>query len=376
VAQRAVDGFPSVLATLRVLIVHEWLYTWAGAERCLEQMMQVVPHADLLVGMISPEMRGYNDLTRGARESWAGRIPGARTKHRWFLPLHAAAFATFDTSGYDLIISSSHAVEKFVRKPNGAKHVCYCYTPPRYFWDMQQLHSEMASPMARAALAVSAPLWRVLDKRAARGVDRFVAISNHVAARIERSYGRPADVVYPPVARKPESPSRTRKASPYLLSLGRLVEYKRVDLAIRAAEKVGMNLVVAGDGPDRERLERLGGKNATFVGAVSEEQAGDLLAGCAAFVFAGEEDFGISLVEANGHGRPVVCLGRGGAAETMIHGETAIMFQTQGLDSIADAITTCLATTWDAERLRANAARFSPEQFRKRFMGVLLAAVA
>jgi glycosyltransferase involved in cell wall biosynthesis len=363
------------IGDLRVLLVHEWLYAWAGAERCLEQMLHIFPQADVLVGVVTPEMRDYNDVTRRAVETWVGKLPGARTYHRVFLPLHAAAFATHDTSGYDLIISSSHALEKFIRKSRNAVHVCYCYTPPRFLWDLRDVYAKHASLAGRAALAVGGPILRALDRRAARGVDRFVSISHHVAQRVERCYGVESDVVYPPVTAKPVGDLPARMEEPYLLTMGRLVEYKRVDLVMQAAERLRMRLVVAGDGPYRRKLETLAGPHTDFVGVVSEERAGALLDGCSAFVFGGEEDFGIAMVEANAHGRPVVCYSRGGTAETMIDGETAIFFEQASADSMATAIRTCLGRTWSTDRLRANAARYAPEVFRRDFSAIVMDAL-
>jgi glycosyltransferase involved in cell wall biosynthesis len=362
-------------AGLRVLIVHEWLYTWAGGERCVEQMLKVFPDATLLVGVKMPHMRDFNDIARRAEETWVGKLPGARTKHRWFLPFHALAFAMRDTTSYDLVISSSHAFEKFARASGDTKHVCYCYSPPRFLWDLYEEHLELASPAERMALRLSAPVLRALDRRAAGGVDRFVSISKYVAQRVKRSYGVESDVVYPPVEAKPVASSTGGSPqAPYLLYLGRLVEYKRIDVLIAAAERMGRRLVIAGKGPERGRLERLAGRNTEFVGALSEADAGTLLANCSAFVFAADEDFGIAPVEANAHGRPVVCLRRGGAIETMIDGETAEFFDKAEVDDVVRAIRACDARRWDANRLKLNASRFSPEAFR-RGLGESVAAV-
>lgn len=364
VASRAPVGDAADLRGLRVLVTHEWLYTWAGAERCLEQILHVFPRADLLVGVVAPHMRDYNDVTRRAEETWVGRLPGARTRHRWFLPLHAAAFAAHDTSEYDLVVSSSHAFEKFVR-PGHATHLCYCYSPPRFLWS--DVYAGSASLAGKLALAGGGFFWRALDRRAARGVDRFVSISRHVADRVRRAYGVDSDVVYPPVSAKPVSAVSGPPETPYLLSMGRLVEYKRTDLAILAARRIGMKLLVVGDGPERSRLERIAGPETEFLGEVPEARAGQLLEGCAAFVFAAEEDFGIAPLEANAHGRPVVCLDRGGVTETMVANRTAVFFGQQTPGAVATAIADALGRSWNADVLRANAARFSPEVFRRDF---------
>lgn len=357
----------NALASLRVLVVHEWLYTWAGSERALEEILRVFPQADLLVGIVAPELRRTNAIAERAEETWVGRIPGARSHHRWFLPLHAVAFAMRDTRGYDLVISSSHAFEKAIPARGRTLHVSYCYSPPRYIWDLQPVYEKLGSIPARVALRVAAPVLRTFDRRFAAGVDHFVSISRTVAGRVRQHYGRPSDVVYPPVRPKPipEQPAPLRAG--YLLHLGRLVPYKRVDLAIQAAERLQMKLIVAGEGPERRSLEALAGRCTEFVGAVSEEEAGRLLAGCSAFVFCCEEDFGIAPVEANAHGAPVVYFDRGGAIETMIAGRTGIPCGAQTVDALVAAIEACLGRSWDGAILRENAARFGPERFRSEF---------
>jgi glycosyltransferase involved in cell wall biosynthesis len=350
-------------ADARVLLVHEWLYTWGGAERVLEQLVALLPHADVLAGIVTPELRQRNAIARRARETWVGGLPFARRHHRWFLPLHAAAFGAFDTRDYDLVLSISHAFEKSIRarKP-GAVHLSYCLSPPRYLWDLSRSHDALARPVQRAALRLGRAPLRAIDRAGARGVDHFVSLSRHVAERVRRTYDRVSTVVYPPVTAKPVDKRGPRES--FLLTVGRLVPYKRVDVAVRAAERMGMQLIVVGDGPERARLERMSGRHARFLGEVSEERAGELLSSCAAFVFCAEEDFGIAPVEANAHGAPVVAFARGGVLETMRAGETAVFFDEQSPEALADAIAACLRTRWDASAIRENAARFAPEHFR------------
>lgn len=182
-----------------------------GAERCLAESLSIFPQADLVVGLMSREMRDFNEVTRRARETWLSRVPGVRKHYRWFLPLHAAAFATLDTKPYDLVISSSHAFSKAVRRRSGAVHVCYCYSPPRYLWDLSSTYRSHASRMQRLALAGGTRLLRRVDQQVACGVDHFIAITRFIANRIRRCYGRDADVVYPPVIAKPlREPVRRR----------------------------------------------------------------------------------------------------------------------------------------------------------------------
>jgi glycosyltransferase involved in cell wall biosynthesis len=382
VSQRAAADRPAAdLAALRILIVHEWLYTWAGAERVLEELLTLLPQADILAGIVTPEMRARHPIARRAIESWVGRMPGARRHHRWFLPLHAAAFASHDTSGYDLIVSISHAFEKSVRATGGAPHVCYCLSPPRYLWDLSDEHTRIAAPPQRLALRASRGALRAVDRWAAQSVTHFVSLSRHVAARVKRAYGRDSSVVYPPVDSKGET-TRATPPEPFLLTIGRLVPYKRVDLMIRAAARLGMRLVVCGEGPERKRLEALagdsvgGGPSVSFLGHVDERRAAALLSSCSAFVFCAEEDFGIAPVEANAHGAPVVCFAGGGVLETMRDGETATFFHEQHPDALADAIRMCLLHNWDAAALQANAGRFAPHRFRDGMRAEIAKALA
>src|SRR5688572_3762033 len=181
-----------------------------------------MPHADVLVGIVTVEMRNQHEVAARARESWVGRIPGARRHHRWFLPLHALAFSQFDTSRYDLVVSISHAFEKAVsaQKPGGI-HLSYCLTPPRYLWDQATSHDAFARPIQRVALRAARSSLRAIDLAAAKGVHHFVSLAQHVADRVRRTYHRDSRVVYPPVAAKPARRAREKRQS-FLLSLGRL----------------------------------------------------------------------------------------------------------------------------------------------------------
>ena len=352
----------TVPSNLRVLIVHDWIMSWAGSERVVEQLLLLFPQADVVVGLQTRQPLPENAVTRRATETWLKHIPFARRHHRWLLPLYPAAFATLDTRGYDLVISSAHAFAKAVRTDERTPHLCYCHSPPRYLWDLEETYRERGG-RAGTLLSLAAPLLRAADRAAARGVDRFVANSRYIAERIRRSYGRSAQVVYPPVSAKATGAHRGARED-VLLSLGRLVPYKRVDLAIEAANALGARLVIAGDGPERRRLEGLAGPTVTFLGAVSEATAGDLMERCQALVFCAEEDFGITPVEANAHGLPVIAYGAGGTLESMRAGASALFFDTQTVPALSDAIARARVHPWREADIRENAARFSPERFR------------
>jgi glycosyltransferase involved in cell wall biosynthesis len=332
------------------------------------------PKADLVVGLMQPCAREFNEVTRRARETWLARIPGAQKHHRWFVPFEPLAFATLDTSGYDLIISSSHAFAKAVRKPKHAVHICYCYSPPRYLWDLRNAHWSAATCAQRIALALGSGILRRVDRASARGVDHFVAISRFVAERIRRCYGKPATVVYPPVRAKGKY-GELESRQDFALCLGRLVPYKRVDLAIEACRRANLKLVVAGDGPERHRLERLADGGVEFVGAISEAEAGRLLSTCRAFIFCAEDDFGIAPLEANAHGAPVVYLNRGGATETMDPFVTGVPFDAATPEHVTQGIQEVLARRWSEDALRKNAARFAPEAFRAGLVAVVRQAL-
>lgn len=370
------EALPRDLAGLRVLITHDWLVSWGGSERCVEQMLQLFPDADLMVGVHDPRMAERNAVTERARETWLGRVPFAHTHHRWLLPLEGPAFwSSVDTSRYDVVLSSAHAFSKMVRRRAGTVHVCYCYTPPRYLYDLYPTYRRDARGVQKAALIAGAGVLRWLDQRSVAQVDAFVAISQYIADRITRAYQRPSTVVYPPVATKGSGHAASVTRGDFLLHLGRLVPYKRVDLAIEAANALGLRFVIAGDGPERAHLERLAGPTVEFLGAVSEHRAGELLSSCRAFYFGADEDFGIAPVEANAHGAPVVGYGYGGLLETMVAGRTAEFFEQQNATSVADAVTRTWSRSWHPDPIRTNAARFAPEHFRHGLLDAVRAAI-
>ncbi len=347
--------------------------SWAGSERCLSLILELFPDADLIVGLLAPELRDLNVVTQRAAESWLARIPTARTNYQWLLPLEAIAFRSIDTRPYDLVISSSHALAKAVRPGARGVHLSYCYSPPRYIWDQHDVYMARTNWKRRAAMAMGRRFLQVLDRSCARGVTHFSGISQYVAQRIHRVYGRGARVIYPPVERKgtdtaPRKPAR----EDFLLSLGRLVPYKRIDVIVRAAERHGVRTLIAGEGPDRSRLEKIAG----ILGSVSESEAGHLLDRCRAFVFCAEDDFGIAPLEANAHGAPVVALAAGATLETMREGETAMLFPGASEEALSTAVGRALTREWDDALLRANAARFSPARFRAEFAAATIDALS
>lgn len=356
----------------RVAIVHDWLYTWAGAERVLARMLALHPQATLFTtfdALPAPLRDGL--LGHVPRTTWLQHLPGIATRHRAALPLMPAAIASLDLRGFDLVLSSSHAVAKGVRVPAGARHVCYCHTPMRYAWDLRDEYLDATGwrGVRRRGAAWLLDRLRAWDRRTADGVHDFIANSAFVAARIARNYGRTSAVIHPPVDVEAFTPGGARGA--YFVTAGRLVPYKRVDLMVEAFRaRPELELRVVGDGPQAESLRRAAPPNVRFLGRLPHEALVAELRGARAFVFAAEEDFGIAPLEAQACGTPVLAYRRGAVEETLraldAHPEpTAVFFEAQEPGSLLQAIGR-LERDGDAitaAACRANAMRFSAARF-------------
>jgi len=355
---------------MRIAIVCDWLVTYAGAERVLEQMLKCYPHADLfaVVDFLPKGERGFI-MDKPVTTTCIQHYPFARRLYQKYLLKMPLAIEQLDLSGYDLVISSSHAVAKGVITGPDQLHVCYIQTPIRYAWDMQNQYLEESGLIhgllswAARRMLFSMRQW---DVRTANGVDAFVANSQFIARRVWKVYRREASVIYPPVA--VEKFTLQEKKEEFYLTASRLTPYKKVDLIVQAyAAMPNRHLVVIGDGPEMKKIRRDATPNVTVMGYQSSDVLRDYMQRARAFVFAAEEDFGIVPVEAQACGTPVIAFGKGGATETVQDGITGVFFGEQTVQSLTEAVHRFEGMTFDPQACRANAVRFAPERFRQEF---------
>lgn len=359
---------------MKVAIVHDWLTVYAGAEKVLEQMFEVWPDADLfaVVDFLPADKRHFVK-GKHAKTTFLQRMPKARTQYRNYLPLMPMAVEQHDLSGYDLVLSSSHAVAKGVLTGPDQLHVSYVHSPIRYAWDLQ--HQYLAeSGLVRGLKGMLARYilhyMRLWDVRTANGVDAFVANSYFIARRIHKVYRRDAEVIYPPVD-VARFTIREGKEDFYFTA-SRMVPYKKIPLIVEAfALMPEKRLVVIGEGPEFEKAKAIAAPNVTLLGYQSTEVLIDHMQRARAFVFAAEEDFGITLVEAQACGTPVIAFGKGGALETVVeegNERTGLFFTEQTAQAICEAVTRFegLPNRFSPVACRRNAERFAPEIFRQK----------
>ncbi len=361
----------------RVAVVHDFLYCYAGAERVLEQILQVYPDADVysLFDFLSEDQRGFVQ-NKPVKTSFIQNLPFARTKHRAYLPLMPLAVEQLNVAPYDLVISSSYVAAKGVLTRPDQLHICYCHTPIRFAWDLQNqylnesgLSGGVKSLLARLVLHYI----RSWDVRSANGVDVYLTNSNYVGRRIQKVYRRAATTIHPPV--DVERFECVKKKEDFYLTVSRMVPYKKINLIADAFTRLGdRKLVIIGEGPQMAAIQAVAGPNVQILGYQSAEVVRDYMQRARAFVFAAEEDFGIAPVEAQACGTPVICFGRGGATESVIEGTTGIFFQKQTVESLIEAIFDFESMpSWDYDAIRASAERFSASRFRKQ-LSVLVEA--
>ena len=374
---------------MKVALVHDWLTGMRGGERCLEVFCELFPGADLFTlvhrrGAVSPAIERVS-----IRTSWLQALPRSTAYYRHLLPLFPLAIRQFRLGGYDLVLSSSHAVAKSVRRDGSPMHVCYCFTPMRYIWDQSPVYfpRQRFSPVSWVLLQALFRSLRTWDVNTSSGVDEFVAISNHIAGKIRAYYNRDAFVIPPPVDCgffTPETSPQPYGTAFYLI-VSALVPYKRVDMAVEAFNRLQLPLVIIGTGPERPKLERHASPVITFLGWQPDTVVRDYYRRCEALIFPGEEDFGIVPVEAQACGKPVIALGKGGALETVVplngrtldeaanRSPTGVFFYEAAVEALCEAVLLCRrhVIAFDPEAIRQHALRFDRPEFKARIITFL-----
>ena len=357
---------------MRVAIAHDWLTGMRGGELVLEALLELFPHSELFT--LLHDRGSVSDLieSRPIHTSTIDRMPGIHKAYRFFLPLFPWAIARLDLSDLDLVLSSSHCAAKGARAPSGVPHICYCHTPMRYVWDQYDAYfaAGCAALLVRVAMATVAQPLRRWDVRSAVYVDHFVANSTHIKQRIRRYYGRDAVVVHPPVDLDRFAPG-PRPRETFYVTLGALVPYKRLDLAVEALNEMGKPLLVVEGGVDRERLRALAGPTVQVRGPVAAEEVVDLLGRCRALVLPGLEDFGIGVVEALASGAPVVALGEGGVLDSVTNATngsglaegTGVFFSTPCVGDLVAAVRRFEQLEFDPDDVAASAQGFGKARF-------------
>ncbi len=354
---------------MKLALVASWLNQYGGAERVLEVAHELFPNAPVFTSTYQAAAMPEAYKNWDIRASLFDSIPLANK--RLLLPLYPAAFESFDLRGYDVILSITSAFAHGVRVPPDAQHICYCLTPARFLWNYADyVERERIGRLPRLILPFFIARLREWDRHVADRVTQFIAISETVRTRIAQYEQRDAIIIHPPVDEERFAVSRAR--DDFFLILSRLVPYKRIDLAVQAFNELGLPLIVAGDGRDRARLQALAKPNVQFVERPSDEQARDLLARCRAFLFPGEEDFGITPLEANACGKPVIAFAGGGALETIVAGVTGEFFRESTVASLANAVRTFDDGKFDALTMRRHAEKFSAAVFKEKLLGAIV----
>lgn len=355
---------------MRTAIVHDYFTQLGGAEIVAQELVRMLPSADLYSTVALPECMPVGLKDVDVRTSWMQRLPRMSKYYRLYFLLYPFGVGALDLSKYNLVISSSSGYAKGVRTDRDAVHVCYCHTPMRWAWSFDSYSArESMGPFKRAIFPHLIRFLREWDTGASRQPDHFVANSKTVAARIERAYGRTAEVIHPPIDLTRFKPGE--EAEDYYLILSRLVSYKNIEIAVKACTELNRRLIVIGDGPDRERLASFAGPTVTFLGRISNEEVEYYASRCRALLFPGEEDFGMAPLEIAAAGRPTIAYRAGGAVETIIEDVTGVFFDRQTPSDLVAAIRHFESMQWDAKVLCSHASKFSVDVFQSNFLRFL-----
>ncbi len=356
---------------MKIAVVHDYFTQIGGAERVAEAIYQMLPSADVYTTVSFPECLPPALKQAPINTSWMQSLPGIRKYYRFYFPLYPFGVSDLDLSGYDLVVSSSSGYVKGATTPPDALHVCYCHTPMRWAWSFDEYAKrDSMNPAVRALLRTFVGCLRNWDKNASRQPDHFIANSKLTAARIQKAYGRTAEVIYPPIDVNGFRPFGEAHQDYYLV-LSRLISYKRLDIAVQACTRLGRKLMVVGGGPQRSALEAVAGPTVQFLGRVDDQEVKSLAANCRALLFPGVEDFGMAPLEVAAAGRPAIAYRGGGALETIVEGVTGLFFDQQTPEDLMDAIERFEERAWSATHIRQHAQKFDVTVFEQRFMDFL-----
>ncbi len=352
---------------MKVALVHDWLVTAGGAEKVLWQFHLLFPDAPIYTLVYDPACGNGMFRDCDVRTTWLQKLPFATKLYKNLLTLMPSAWERLDLTEYDLVLSSCSSCAKGVITRPDAVHICYCHTPTRYLWDFYYTYLQNAGFFKRLLMPPLIHKMRMWDQLAAERVDYFISNSNYIAQRIQKYYHREATTIYPPVH---INDYPIAQAGDYYLVVSRFVYYKRLDLAIQACTQLAKKLVVVGGGDEEKKLRAMAGPTIEFVGRVSDEKMMQYYIHAKAFLFPGEEDFGITPVEAQSAGCPVLAYGRGGALETVLDGETGLFFAEQTADCLAECIQRFEheGVRYTREQIREHSLQFGEERFRREIL--------
>jgi glycosyltransferase involved in cell wall biosynthesis len=354
---------------MKVALVHDYLNQMGGAERVVLALHELFPDAPLYTSIYDPKRVDPAFQKMDIRTSFMQKFPFVMKHHQPYLPFYPAAMESLDLRGYDLVLSSSSAFGKGVIVKPGTLHICYCHTPMRWCWNYTEyVEREQLGGMARRILPFLITWLRVWDQTSAMRVDHFIANSPVVAERIQKYYRRESVVIPPPVEASRFHFDPAAQPGEYFLSLGRLAPYKRVDLAIQACNRLQLPLVVIGSGRDEKQLKAMAGPTVRFLGRLSDTEVLEYMAHCRAFIFPGEEDFGITPLEIQASGRPVIAYGAGGALASVIDGVTGTFFHEQTVESLAAVLASFDERRYDPLTIRNHALDFDKPRFQRRIL--------
>ena len=352
---------------MKIALVHDYLNQFGGAERVLLKIHELFPDAPIYTSIYAPEKLPSEFRSLNIVTSPIQKMPfiSAFTKHYTFV--YPLVFENFNLSGYDIVISSTANFAKgIIVKPN-TMHICYCHTPPRFLYHYQTEINRRKLWYLAPLLSLFDNYLRIWDYVAAQRVTYFLTNSENTARRIDKFYRRKADVIYPPVETNHQRYDSDKVGGDYYLIVSRLAQYKRIDIAIEACNRLRQKLIIIGEGKDRKRLEKMAGQTIRFIGSVNDHDRDSYIRGCKAFLFPGEDDFGITPVEAMSYGKPVIALGKGGALETVIEGKTGTFFTEESAESLTECLKNFDSRRYKPQDCIIQAEKFSIERFKKQF---------